>query len=635
MNILSVENSSKQYGERPLFNEVSFGLEKGERVGIIGVNGSGKTTLLRIVAGEEQPDSGRVVTARGSRVAYLSQNPLLQDDLTVLETIFADDTPVNQLLRAYEQTSHALARSPDDRALLTRLDDLTLQMDTLNAWDAETAAHAMLTRLGLADYLDSAVGILSGGQRKRVALAQALLTAPDLLICDEPTNHIDTETITWLETFFQRSTLALLLVTHDRYFLDRVVTRMLEIDRGTVYSHSGNYTAFLEHKAAREAQAIAEEESRQNLLRKELAWLRRGARARTTKQKAHVQRVHNLMEQRPDAPQAGLNIDAAARRIGKKVLDVEHISKRYDGAPLISDFSLSLRADDRVGIIGPNGSGKTTLLNMIAGRVEPDNGQVVVGETIHMGYYDQESEELDDSLRVIDYIREAAEQVRGADGALVSAANMLEQFLFPSRQQWARISTLSGGERRRLYLLRKLMFAPNLLLLDEPTNDLDIQTLTVLEDYLDTFKGAVITVSHDRYFLDRCVQRLLVLSDDGSGTIREYPGGYSVYEEFRAQEEQEAAPAKSARPARPAPREQQAEADDKPRRLSYKEQRELRSLEQQIDKMETRKADLTEQINLAGSSDYQRYQQLAEELHQLEAELETAVERWAELAELA
>jgi ATP-binding cassette subfamily F protein uup len=629
MTILSIETISKQYSERVLFQDVSFGLNRGDRLGVIGVNGSGKSTLLRIVAGLEEPDSGRVVTARETRVAYLAQNPVLDDHLTVLDSVLSEDTPVNQVLRAYEQTSHALTQNPHDADLLARLDDLTTRMDTLQAWDAETAAHAMLTRLGLDDYLDQPVGILSGGQRKRVALAQTLLAEPDLLICDEPTNHIDTETISWLETFLARSNLTLLLVTHDRYFLDRVTTGMLELDRGRVYTYSGNYTSFLEQKAAREALAAAAEESRQNLLKKELAWLRRGARARTTKQKAHVQRVHDLMEQRPDASQGSVTIDAGARRIGKRVLELEGVQKSYDGYTLIDNLTLSLRRDDRLGIIGPNGSGKTTLLNLIAGRIAPDQGSITVGDTVHISYYDQESEGLDESQRVIDYIREAAELVRGSDGALVAASQMLERFLFSHHAQWAYISTLSGGERRRLYLLRALMFAPNLLLLDEPTNDLDIQTLGVLEDYLDTFQGAVVVVSHDRYFLDRTVEHLLVFESE-SGGVREYPGGYNDFAEQRAREEAEH-PSESPRTqTTPKPTSKPAR-DDQSRRLSYKERRELERLERDIAEMEAHKAALTGQINQSGS-DYQRYQELAGELTQLDGKLEAAFERWAELA---
>jgi len=633
MIILSVEGVSKQYGEHPLFEEVTFALEQTDRVGVIGVNGSGKTTLLRIVAGLELPDSGRVTLSNNMRAAYLPQNPALAADLTVLDTVFAGSAPKIELLREYERATEALAHAPHDQHLQARLNELMPQMDTLDAWDAETAAHAILSRLGLAAYINTPVGQLSGGQRRRVAMAQVLIDQPDLLILDEPTNHIDTETITWLEDLIARSNLALLVVTHDRYFLDRVTSRMIELDRGRVYTHSGNYSQFLEQKATREAQAIAAEDARQNLLRKELAWLRRGAQARTTKQKAHVQRVHTLMEQTSETAQGAVNIDVAARRIGKRVLELEHIGKNYGDQPLINDFNFSLRRDDRLGIIGPNGSGKSTLLNLIAGRVPPDSGQIQMGETIHLGYYDQESIELDESQRVIDYIRDASEHIQDAEGALVSAAQMLERFLFPRDAQWSLIKTLSGGERRRLYLLRTLMFAPNLLLLDEPTNDLDITTLTILEDYLDNFNGAVIVVSHDRYFLDRTVQHLLFF--EGDGTIREYPGGYSLFQAYRTQEEEERAATQAAQPR---PRSGKSERKEKeesgPRRLNYKERRELAALEERITAIETQKAELGERLNHVGE-DYQAYQQLAAELAQVDADLETAFERWTELAELA
>ncbi len=630
MTILSLESVSKQYGENPLFTDVTFGIERGEHVGVIGVNGSGKTTLLRIAAGVEDPDSGRVTRMSGIRVAYLPQNPNLDPDMSVFDAVFAGESPMTQLLREYEQISAALARTPDDSALLDRLNELAPHMDARNAWEAETAARTILSQLGLANDIDKRLGALSGGQRRRAAMAQALIEQPDVIVLDEPTNHIDTDTIAWLEGYLARMNSALFLVTHDRYFLDRVVSRMIELDRGRVFTYAGNYAGFLEQKAAREERAVAAEEARQNLLRKELAWLRRGARARTTKQKAHVQRVHDLMEQRSDASQGTVDIDVAgARRIGKRVIELRHVSKRYADRTLIDDFSLEVSAADRIGIIGPNSSGKSTLLNIIAGSVATDSGAAVRGETVHLAYYDQESAALDESQRVIDYIRDAAEQVRGADGALASAAQMLERFLFPSKAQWMPIAKLSGGERRRLYLLRKLMFAPNLLLLDEPTNDLDIQTLTVLEDYIDSFKGAVIAVSHDRYFLDRVAQRLLAFTGDGQ--IREYPGGYSLYEEFRARE---AAAATSEPPRRARTEAPARPRREGPRRLSANERRELKTLEARIPELEARQAALSEQLN-GVDDDYQAYQRLADDIAQVAADLEAAMERWVELAELA
>ncbi|MCG8351193.1 MAG: ABC-F family ATP-binding cassette domain-containing protein [Chloroflexales bacterium] len=630
MNILSVEDISKQYSDRPLFTHVSFGLDKGDRIGVIGVNGSGKTTLLRVLAGVEPPDTGRVVIANGVRVAYLSQNPLLDDQQTVLDAIFASPAPMIQLLRRYEQTSAALAHHPADSQLLAELDALTAQMDALNAWEAEAAAQTILSQMGLAEHVASPVGLLSGGQRKRVTMAQALVDQPDLLILDEPTNHIDTETIAWLESYLTRFSGSLILVTHDRYFLDRVVTRMVELDRGQVTVYVGNYASFLEQKTEREARAATEEEARQNMLRRELAWLRRGAQARTTKQKAHVQRVYDLMDQRPDNRAGSVSIDIASRRVGKRVLELHNVAKQFGDQVLIKDFSFDLRRDDRLGIIGPNGSGKTTLLNMIADRLMPDTGQINVGETIHLAYYDQESAGLDETQRVIDYIREAAELVKGASGAMVTATQMLERFLFPPDAQWALIGALSGGERRRLYLLRTLLIAPNLLLLDEPTNDLDIQTLTVLEDYLETFNGAVIVVSHDRYFLDRTVQHILAF--ESGGQIREYPGGYSDYALYRAQQQaQQSAPSK---PRASGSGKTDATTPQRPRRLTFKEKRELADLEQRIADLEEQKTTLSHQLNSVGD-DYQSYQRLAEDLAQLDASLETAFERWAELAKLA
>ena len=630
MNILSVESISKQYGEHPLFREVSFGLNRGDRVGIIGVNGSGKSSLLRIVAGLEPADNGRVVVAGGTHVVYLPQSPQIEPSLSVIEAVFTGASPTIRLLRTYEQISALLVEQPNDKALLDQLNGLTSKMDALGAWEVEANARTILSQLGLAEVIGQRVGELSGGQRKRVAMAQALVDRPDLLILDEPTNHIDTDTIAWLESYLSRSLSALLLVTHDRYFLDRIVTRMIEIDRGKVYSYMANYSGFLEQKAEREARTVAANEAHANLLRRELAWLRRGARARTTKQKAHIGRVHDLMDQRPEMAVRNVEINLEqARRLGKRVLELKHISKQYGARSLIRDFSLELQPDDRVGIVGPNGTGKTTLLNIIAGRVALDAGERIVGATVHMAYYDQESERLDENQRVVDYIREAAELVRGRDGALVAATQMLERFLFPPEAQWVSISTLSGGERRRLYMLRTLIFAPNLLLLDEPTNDLDIQTLSVLEDYLDSFKGAVVAVSHDRYFLDRVAERIIAFEDDGR--LVEYPGNYSMYAEYRAQKLNELPKQPKSEPKT---KTIESMTFERPRRLNYKERRELLQIESQINELEQQRGELGTALNAAGS-DYQNYSRLASELATAEQKLNSLVERWAELAEFA
>jgi len=637
MTILSVESISKQYGPRPLFREISFGMLKGERLGLIGVNGSGKTTLLRVIAGLEPPDTGRVTTANGIHLAYLPQTPVLPADATVLDAVFAGTSPTLTLLRSYEQISAALAASPHDATLLAQLGALTPRMDALGAWEAETAARSIIHELGLAAVINAPVGTLSGGQRKRVAMARALVDQPDLLILDEPTNHIDTDTIAWLESYLARIPTALLLVTHDRYFLERLVSRMLELDRGNVFSYQGNYQRFLEQKAERLVREVIVEEARQNLLRKELAWLRRGARARTTKQQAHVERVYDLMDQRPTAAQGNVAIElAAGRRLGKRVVELKGLSKSYGERTLLKGLSLEVRPGDRLGLIGPNGSGKTTLLNLIAGRVTPDSGEVIVGTTVHMAYYDQEAAGLDESLRVVDYIRTAAEVVRGREGSLVAATSMLERFLFTAEQQWALIATLSGGERRRLYLLRQLIEAPNLLLLDEPTNDLDLQTLTVLEDYLDDFQGAVITVSHDRYFLDRIVTRTFAFA--GAGRVVEYPGGYTMYAQYHAAQVSHLG--KSAALPPPPPRaglqagSSVAKGTIPAGKLTTKERRELQELEARIPQLEAERDQIAAALTIT-SPDYTRTAALSAQLAPLEAAIETSFARWAALAERA
>ncbi|GAB4215430.1 MAG: ABC-F family ATP-binding cassette domain-containing protein [Roseiflexaceae bacterium] len=630
MVILTLEQITKQFADRPLLDGVTLAIESGEKVGIVGVNGSGKTTLLRMAAGVEPPDSGRLSLARDLRIAYLPQNPTLDPDLTVIEQVFQGDAPGMALLRAYEQAAAALERSPADPQLQARATTLAAEMDAANAWTLEHEARAILTSLGLTE-LGARTGSLSGGQRKRVAMARALITPADLLILDEPTNHIDTDTVAWLETFLGRTDSALLLVTHDRYFLDRVVDRIVEVDHAKLYSYPGNYSRFLELKAERAASAVSQEERRQTILKKELVWLRRGARARTTKQQARIDRIAAMQADTPEAERPELAISVASRRIGKRVIELESVAKGFGQRQLLGGLTLSIGQRERLGIIGPNGSGKTTLLNMIAGRIDPDSGSVTVGETVHMAYYDQESAGLDEAQRVIDYIKKAAELVRTGDGALITAAQMLERFLFPHTIHYTPIGRLSGGERRRLYLLRTLMAAPNVLLLDEPTNDLDIQTLGVLEDYLDDFAGALVVVSHDRYFLDRTVEKLLAF--EGSGQVVEYPGSYSFYAEQQAARRTAEEAARAAKPAAK-PAAAQPAAQNKPRKLSFKEARELQELEQRIPLLEARQAELEAQIS-AAASDYQALQRLSAELERTSADLETAFERWTTLAEIA
>ncbi|MDQ3686497.1 MAG: ABC-F family ATP-binding cassette domain-containing protein [Acidobacteriota bacterium] len=631
MNILSLENISKNYGVRPLFEGVTLGLEAGERIGIIGANGSGKTTLLRIIAGAEIPDTGRIVLADGKALSFLPQNPAFDERATVLETIFAASGGVMKLIRDYEAACHDLElQGGTTRRLLDAVADLAHKLESSGAWDLETNARTVLTRLGIND-TTARMGTLSGGQRKRVALAHALIVRPDVLILDEPTNHLDADTVQWIESYLARYTGTLLLVTHDRYFLDRVTTRVLEIDRGAVQSFGGSYAYYLEKKEEQEAQRAAEGQKRKMLIRRELAWLRRGAKARTRKSKARLDAAHELMGQPVESAKAELDIAISSRRLGTKVVELHDVSKAYDNQKLIDNFTYLLKRNDRIGIIGPNGAGKTTLLEIITGRVQPDHGRVETGQTVVIGYYDQESRALDDEMRVIDYIREVAEHVRTNDGSLITAGQMLEKFLFPPAAQYAPIGKLSGGERRRLYLLRVLMSAPNVLLLDEPTNDLDIPTLMALEEYLDDFVGALVVVSHDRYFLDRTIN--YVFRFEGDGRVREYPGDYSAYLEFREREEEVAktievrAASASGQPQPVAQKESNA-----PRKLSFKEKRELETLEASIAAAETRKADIETQLS-THASDAVKVQVLFMEQQQLLQQLERDMGRWAELAE--
>jgi ABC transport system ATP-binding/permease protein len=629
MNILSLEDIHKSYGVKPLLAGVTFGLDEADKIGVIGANGSGKTTLLKIIAGEEIADSGRLVTANEKRITYLSQNPSFDESANVMDTVLAAHQEKLQLLHEYETACAELARHNDDK-LLKRVDELSHQLEFAGAWDIEAEAKTVLQQLGITD-VRAILNTLSGGQRKRVALARALVTKPDLLILDEPTNHLDAETVEWLEEYLSDFKGALLLVTHDRYFLDHVTNRIIEIDRGHVTRFDGNYAYYLEKKEELDEQRAIEGQKREAMIRRELVWLRRGAQARTTKQKARVQRAEDLIAQPKDQAKAELDISVRSRRLGNKILELHHIAKSYDGRTLIRDFSYTLKRGERMGIIGPNGAGKTTLLEIIAGRTAPDAGEVITGETVVLGYYDQESRALDDELRVIDYIKEVAEWITTADGDNITASQMLNKFLFPPEMQYTPIARLSGGERRRLYLLRVLMGTPNVLILDEVTNDLDITTLMVLEDYLETFAGCLIVVSHDRYFLDRTIDK--VFRFEGNGIIREYPGNYSAFLEIREREAEEraaiVAEAKAAKAAVIAP-----EPTSTKRKLTYKETRELEELETQIAQAEARQTELETRMR-ENPSDYVLIQELDAELRALNTNLEQAMERWAELAEFA
>ncbi|WP_010494094.1 ABC-F family ATP-binding cassette domain-containing protein [Paenibacillus elgii] len=630
MNIITVEDLYKSYGEKVLFDGIHFQINEKERIGLVGVNGTGKSTLLKIMAGLESTERGKLIHANHFHVEYLPQNPSFDSDSTVLEQVFYGDTPMMQALREYEWALAELQLAPEDEKRQAKLFAAQQRMDATGAWDASTTAKTVLTRLGIRDF-GQKVGTLSGGQRKRVAMARALIQPADLLILDEPTNHIDHETVQWLEEFLAKWRGALLLVTHDRYFLDRVTNRIFELDRSKLYSYEGNYAAFLEKKAERLEREAAEEDKRQNLLRRELAWLRRGAKARTTKQKARVERVVELRDRKMDGPAAQMDISLGASRLGKKIMELEEVSKSFEQRKIVDNFNYIVLPEDRIGIIGPNGTGKSTFLNMLAGRLEPDAGAIVTGPTVKLAYYTQESVEMDEKQRAIDYIKEAAEVVRTSSGESVTAAQMFERFLFTPAQQWTPIGKLSGGERRRLYLLRTLMGEPNVLLLDEPTNDLDIQTLTILEEYLEDFPGVVITVSHDRYFLDRTADHLFVF--EGEGRIRRFFGNYTEYLEASRGEKQAAAEERRETKAAAETAPVQQRESNRPRKLSYKEQKEWDEIEDKIAGLEDRLAQVKQDIENAGS-DYTKAQELFQEEQELTQRLEEAMERWTELSEL-
>ncbi len=634
MNILSLENVSKNYGFRPLFENVTVGLEERDKIGIIGANGSGKTTLLKIIAGTEQPDTGRVTRAKGKSLAYLSQNPGYDENLTVLETIFASSSGVMQTIRDYEDVCHDVAAGKHDDATMQRLSDLQHELEMNGGWEIETNARAVLTKLDIPD-TSTKMGTLSGGQRKRVALAHELIFKPDILILDEPTNHLDADTIEWLESYLARYTGVLLLVTHDRYFLDRVTDRIFEIDRGTVQNFNGNYAYYLEKKAEQETLREVEGHKRDQLIKKELAWLRRGAKARTRKSKHRIEAAHALMATPKEAAKAEVDIAIGSKRLGSKVIEINGVSKSYGEITLIDDFTYLLKRDDRIGIIGANGSGKTTLLDMITGRVAPDGGEIEIGQTVHIGYYDQESRALNDEQRVIDYIRDIAEYVTTNEGVQITAGKMLERFLFTPAQQYAVIGNLSGGERRRLYLLKILMGSPNVLLLDEPTNDLDIPTLIALEEYLDDFAGALIVVSHDRYFLDRTIDNIFHF--EPGGIVREYAGDYSAYLEANAKEEALEIQNPKSKIQNGDDRGSSAIQDAKSKiqngkKLSFKETRELESLELRIAAAESRLPEIEREL-VASATDAGRVHELFIEQQRLTGQLETDLTRWTELAE--
>ena len=632
MNLITLENISKSYSEKILANNVSLGINEGEKIGLIGVNGTGKSSFLKIVAGVEEPDEGTVTKGNRVRIEYLAQTPDYDDNATVLEQVFKGNSEEMRILREYEELLEKIDKGEVKENDSERLIKLQGKIDALNLWDMESEAKNVLTKLGITNF-EEKVGNLSGGQKKRIMLAAALITPCELLILDEPTNHLDNETISWLEEYLNSRKGALLMITHDRYFLDRVTNRILELDRGRLFSYDGNYSVFLEKKMERIAIEKASEEKRQNLMRKELAWVRRGAKARTTKQKARLQRFDELVNQEGFIENENIEISVMGTRLGKKIIEIEHLNKSFGDKNIVDDFNYIVLRSDRIGIVGPNGIGKSTLMGMIEGKVKPDSGEIIKGETVKIACFSQEDTHMHPEMRAIDYIKEAGEYLQTATGERITASQMCEKFLFDGTLQWTMIGMLSGGERRRLHLLRVLMEAPNVILLDEPTNDLDIETLNRLEDYLDDFGGVVITVSHDRYFLDRICNK--IFSYKGNGKIDIYTGNYGDYllskeEEAVNNKEKEVAVDKNKKE----PSVDKNKNKGKVLKFSFKEQREFETIDEEIMTLEEKIEEL-DSLMAKHASEYGRLQELMEEKSKVEEELAFKYERWEYLNELA
>lgn len=629
MNLLTIEEVSKSYSERILINKASLGISDGDKIGLIGVNGTGKSTFLKIIAGMEVPDAGRILKGSMVNIEYLPQDPEFDPKATVLEQIFKSNTDVMKVIREYETVIEKLQVDPEDIILQKSLMNLNNKMDAINGWQVQSEAKIILTKLGITNFKEL-IGNLSGGQRKRVALCSALITPSDLLILDEPTNHMDNKIIDWLENYLNSRKGALLMITHDRYFLDRITNKILELDSGNLYSYQGNYSVFLEKKVERMALMDSLERKRQSLFKKELAWIRRGAKARTTKQKARIDRFEGLKEGQIDLSNDKIELSSVSTRLGKKIINVEKIYKAFGENKLIADFSHVFTKRDKVGIIGPNGIGKSTLMNILSGIISQDSGHIEWGETVKIGYFHQENGAMDENMRAIDYIREGAEYISTSDGEQITASQMLERFLFDGTTQYSFISKLSGGEKRRLYLSRILMEAPNVLFLDEPTNDFDIQTLAVLEDYLDGFAGVVIAVSHDRYFLDRVSEK--IFSFEGNEKIIQFVGNYSEYQEY-IEKNSDLLCSNDAIIKEDKKVKNNDAKKDKPLKFTFKEQKEYDEIDDIIEGKEIELEELNKKIN-GGSSDFEFLQELVQQQRNVQGEIEHLILRWTYLSEL-
>ena len=634
MNIITLENISKSYSEKVLLNNVSLGINEGDKIGLIGINGAGKSTFLKIVAGKEEFFDGNITKGKNMRIEFLEQNPPFDKEATVLEQIFKGDTKEMQTLREYEEILEKLhnAAEGEFEKLNNRLLKIQELIDSLNLWDLESSAKTVLNKLGITNYNEK-VGNLSGGQKKRVALAGALITPCDLLILDEPTNHLDAESIEWLEEYLNTRKGALLMITHDRYFLDRVTNRIIELDRGNLYSYPGNYTSFLEKKIERLEVEQVQEDKRNALIRNELKWVKRGAKARTTKQKARLQRFDELVKTETIKRSDDVQISFVGSRLGKKVVELYDICKAYGDKTLIKDFSYIFLRDDRVGIVGENGAGKTTLVNILRGKIQQDSGTIEIGDTVKIGCFAQDNTNMDPKMRVIDYVKEGGEYIPVEDGTKITASTMCERFLFDSTMQYTPIDKLSGGERRRLHLLRVLMESPNFLILDEPTNDLDIETLKILEDFLDKFMGVVVVVSHDRYFLDRICHK--IFSYEGNGYIKEYHGNFSDFliakevEKFKNSQSDDNNKNKEEKTKGTKDKSR----DNKPK-FTFKEQKEFETIDEDISKLEEKLQSIEEDMT-KNSSNYGKLNELMKEKEEVQEKLDLKYERWEYLNEIA
>lgn len=626
MNYLSVENLSKSFGERKLFQNISFGIDQGQKIALVGINGAGKSTLMKIIMGIEVPDTGQVAINQQVKIAYVHQNPVFTGELSIYKTIF--DGSTNETMQVIEDYHKAMLDSQDGRDNNDLLQDIFEKMDRLQAWDFEYQVNEVMGKLGLHD-TSMPVGNLSGGQRKRVALAKAILEKPDLLLLDEPTNHLDLETIEWLEEYLSKANLSLFMVTHDRYFLEKVTNEILELDNGQIFRYQGNYGYFLEKKEERRGNELTELDRAKNLYKKELDWIRRQPKARSTKAKYRVDAFEETKEKAfSKREDRDIQLTVTSQRLGNKIIEIEKLNKSFDDKPILKDFSYTFKKGDKIGIVGPNGAGKTTFLNMITGQMKPDSGTVAIGQTTAFGYYRQEEDSFDESKRIIDVVKEVAEVVTVAGGGTITISQFLNKFGFPPKQQHTPVSKLSGGERRRLQLLMVLIKSPNFLILDEPTNDLDIMTLNTLEEFLDDFPGCLIIVSHDRYFMDRLVEHLFVF--EGEGVIKDFPGNYTDFREWEKEQkalDKDKKPEKETKPTEP------AEHSSKKPKATFKQKKEFEEVGQKMEKLGADKNALVEKMN-SGTDDHQKIQEWSSRIKEIDETIGELELRWLELSEM-